>query len=82
MTEDEKEVSTQLPPRILHTCDPHEILLPSHKDLGTPCLQVVWKFDKRTYGDKPPPRNLEEPPPVVDNDLARLIVAMINEVRA
>jgi hypothetical protein len=41
----------------------------------------VWKFDKRTYGDKPPPRNLEEPPPVVDNDLARLIVAMINEVR-
>jgi hypothetical protein len=43
-------------------------------------LQVVWKFDKRTYGDQPPPRNLDEPPPVVDNDLARLIVAMINEV--
>lgn len=41
---------------------------------------VIWKFDKRQYGDKAPPRNLEPPPAVVDNYLVRLIIAMINEV--
>ena len=37
------------------------------------------KFDKRDYMDKPPPRNLQQPPANVDNILVRLIIAMINE---
>lgn len=39
----------------------------------------VWKFDKRSYMDAPPPRNLEPPPANVQNDLARLIIRMFNE---
>lgn len=42
--------------------------------------EVIWKFDKRLYSEKPPPRNMEDPPPVVDNDLARLIIKMFNQV--
>ena len=30
-----------------------------------------WRFDKRTYHDKPPPRNLEAPPPNMKNGLVR-----------
>ncbi|KAG2489813.1 hypothetical protein HYH03_011762 [Edaphochlamys debaryana] len=41
--------------------------------------QVVWEFDKRKYSQKPPPRNLPMPPPIVKNNLVRLIVSMINE---
>ncbi|GLI67444.1 hypothetical protein VaNZ11_011637 [Volvox africanus] len=40
---------------------------------------AVYTFDKRDYSVKPPPRNLPEPPPFVQNNLVRLIVAMVNE---
>jgi hypothetical protein len=37
------------------------------------------KFDKRSYMDGPPPRNLVQPPAFVKSDLARLIISMFNE---
>jgi len=40
---------------------------------------TVWKFDKRSYMEKPPPKNLPDPPVNVDNDLARIIIRMVNE---
>jgi len=42
---------------------------------------TLWLFDKRAYNDEtgPPPRNLPAPPAVVKNDLAHLIIKMINE---
>ncbi len=42
-------------------------------------VQTVWKFDKREFGGKAPPRNLPAPPENVNNNLVRLIVAMVNE---
>lgn len=42
----------------------------------------VWRFDKRDYADKPPPRNLEPPPAFVQNDLVRHIISMVNEATA
>ena len=33
-----------------------------------------WRFDKRTYHDKAPPRNLEQPPANMKNDLVRGLV--------
>lgn len=44
-----------------------------------PGVQTVWKFDKREFGGKAPPRNLPPPPENVNNNLVRLIVAMVNE---
>ncbi|GLC53212.1 hypothetical protein PLESTB_000720300 [Pleodorina starrii] len=40
---------------------------------------AAYTFDKRDYSVKPPARNLPEPPPFVQNNLVRLIVAMVNE---
>lgn len=31
-----------------------------------------WRFDKRTYHDKPPPRNLGQPPANMKNELVLL----------
>lgn len=38
-----------------------------------------WRFDKRTYAGKPPPRHLGEPPKGMKNDMVRALVAAINE---
>lgn len=44
--------------------------------------KVVWQFEKRKYGDKPPPLNLDQPPANVENALVRTIISMINEATA
>uniref|UniRef100_A0ACD5VMY0 Uncharacterized protein n=1 Tax=Avena sativa TaxID=4498 RepID=A0ACD5VMY0_AVESA len=40
-----------------------------------------WRFDKRTYQDRPPPRNLTLPPPGVPESVVTL-VKMVNEATA
>ncbi|CAH2061050.1 unnamed protein product [Thlaspi arvense] len=40
-----------------------------------------WRFDKRSYGDKPPPRNLTLPPQGVPESVVTL-VSMVNEATA
>ena len=45
-------------------------------------LYPLRKFDKREYMDAPPPRNLKQPPPIIESDLARLIISMFNEATA
>lgn len=37
----------------------------------TPGKFGEWRFDKRTYGSRPPPRHLGEPPKNMKNDLVR-----------
>jgi hypothetical protein len=32
-----------------------------------------WRFDKRTYQDRPPPRNITLPPPGVPESVVRLL---------
>lgn len=34
-----------------------------------------WRFDKRSYSEKPPPRKLGEPPEKMENDLVRGLAA-------
>ena len=41
-----------------------------------------WRFDKRSYGGIPPPRNLTEPPKGMKNDLVRQLISAINEATA
>ena len=38
-----------------------------------------WRFDKRTYAGRPPPRNLGEPPEGMKNELVRHLIHAINE---
>jgi hypothetical protein len=38
-----------------------------------------WRFDKRTYAAKPPPRHLGDPPAGVSNFFVRSLVRAINE---
>lgn len=38
-----------------------------------------WRFDKRSYAAKPPPRNLGEPPEGMKNELVRQLIHAINE---
>ena len=40
---------------------------------------VVWKFDKKVYMDRPPPRAIADPPVFVNDQLVRLAVRMVNE---
>lgn len=35
-----------------------------------------WRFDKRSYAGKPPPRNLGEPPTGMKNELVRLVLCL------
>lgn len=44
----------------------------------TPGLIGEWRFDKRSYGQKPPPRNLADPPAGMTNDLVRSLINIIN----
>lgn len=45
----------------------------------TPGVFGQWRFDKRTYAMRPPPRNLEAPPTGMDNGLVRFLINAINE---
>lgn len=38
----------------------------------TPGKYGEWRFDKRTYHQQPPPRNLGMPPAGIQNELVRL----------
>jgi hypothetical protein len=38
-----------------------------------------WRFDKRSYATRPPPRNLGEPPEGMKNELVRHLIHAINE---
>jgi hydroxyproline O-arabinosyltransferase len=42
----------------------------------------AWRFDKRSYSGLPPPRNLQEPPPGMANELVRHLIHSINEASA
>ncbi|KAJ9512037.1 hypothetical protein QJQ45_004607 [Haematococcus lacustris] len=41
--------------------------------------EADWLFDKRSYGERPPPRNLPLPPAYVNNGLVALVINMLNE---
>ncbi|KAL4519320.1 hypothetical protein Ndes2526A_g00413 [Nannochloris sp. 'desiccata'] len=67
------------------TLDPYYIL---HYTYGmdytldgvfTPGKYGEWRFDKRSYSQKPPPRNLGEPPEKMGNELVRHLIHAINE---
>ncbi|KAL6775906.1 HPAT1 [Auxenochlorella protothecoides x Auxenochlorella symbiontica] len=45
----------------------------------TPGKIGEWRFDKRAYSLRPPPRNLGEPPEGMKNDLVRHLIHAINE---
>lgn len=38
-----------------------------------------WRFDKRNYSMKPPPRNLGLPPEKMDNQMVRHLINALNE---
>lgn len=39
----------------------------------------AWRFDKRTYMARPPPRHLGDPPVGMKNDMVRALIKSINE---
>ena len=39
----------------------------------TPGKYGAWRFDKRTYADKPPPRNIGPPPAGMKNELVSIV---------
>lgn len=41
-----------------------------------------WRFDKRTYATRAPPRHLGPPPKGAKNDMVRALVSAINEATA
>ena len=45
----------------------------------TPGKFGQWRFDKRTYQNGIPPRDLLAPPEKSDNELVKLLIACINE---
>ena len=45
----------------------------------TPGKYGEWRFDKRSYGEKPIPRNLGPPPDGMQNDLVRHLINAFNE---
>ncbi|KAI3431793.1 hypothetical protein D9Q98_010546 [Chlorella vulgaris] len=47
--------------------------------LFTPGKYGEWRFDKRSYATRPPPRNLGEPPEGMKNELVRHLIHAINE---
>jgi hypothetical protein len=48
----------------------------------TPGVYGRWRFDKRTYAAKPPPRHLGDPPKGMKNDMVRALVSMVNAATA
>ena len=50
--------------------------------LGLPALldkKGDWRFNKRDYLVKPPPRHLPDPPAAVTNELVRTLISAIND---
>jgi hypothetical protein len=45
----------------------------------TPGVIGEWRFDKRSYGDRPIPRNLDPPPDGMTNSLVRFLIDAFNE---
>lgn len=45
----------------------------------TPGKYGEWRFDKRSYSGRPPPRHLGEPPKGMQNQLVRHLIHAINE---
>lgn len=45
----------------------------------TPGVFGQWRFDKRSYASRPPPRNLPDPPEQMENELVRFLIKAINE---
>lgn len=45
----------------------------------TPGKFGAWRFDKRSYINRPPPRDLPLPPSGMQNDLVRFLINAINE---
>ena len=41
-----------------------------------------WRYDKRSYGGRPMPRHLGDPPAKMDNDLVRTLINSFNEATA
>ena len=48
----------------------------------TPGKVGAWRFDKRSYQNAYPPKNIPSPPEGTDNDLVRLIIDAVNEASA
>jgi hypothetical protein len=45
----------------------------------TPGKFGEWRYDKRSYGGRPMPRNISDPPSKMDNDLVRTLINAFNE---
>ena len=48
----------------------------------TPGKYGEWRFDKRSYGGRPIPRHMGDPPKDMKNDLVRLLIDSFNEATA
>ena len=48
----------------------------------TPGKIGAWRFDKRSYQHRPPPRHLSLPPAGMKNDQVRFLINAINEATA
>ncbi|CEG00521.1 unnamed product [Ostreococcus tauri] len=48
----------------------------------TPGKVGAWRFDKRSYQNAYPPKNIPSPPEGTDNDLVRLFIDAVNEASA
>jgi hypothetical protein len=48
----------------------------------TPGKYGEWRWDKRTYSNRPPPRHLGDPPKGMTNELVRHLINAINEATA
>eukprot|EP00983_Pelagomonas_calceolata_P006713 220235-Pelagomonas_calceolata.AAC.6 len=45
----------------------------------TPGKIGQWRFDKRSHGSRPIPRNMDSPPAGMSNDLVRSLIDAFNE---
>eukprot|EP00798_Chlamydomonas_sp_ICE-L_P018627 gene18627-25142_t len=45
----------------------------------TPGKYGEWRYDKRSYGNRPMPRNVSDPPTGMKNDLVRTLIESFNE---
>eukprot|EP00775_Hariotina_reticulata_P010145 gene10145-10303_t len=70
------ELSRDKPYYILHYTYGNDYTLDGKH---TPGKYGAWRFDKRTYANKPPPRRLGDPPPLMHNDMVRALISHINE---
>lgn len=66
------------PPPHPHRHNPHLLL----QGQFTPGKYGEWRWDKRTYSNRPPPRHLGDPPKGMTNELVRHLINSINEATA